>query len=137
MGDLAAKSVLRAPLAHVYEEREDPLSLDGTDAEPGVAAAGIPSGGACPRPTGAGCPFRSGQAGRRRVARAWRHGPVRLPGSCAPWIEKALAVEGGDSGVGNGAQGRNRTTDTAIFSRMLYQLSYLGISRRWAGSAGL
>jgi hypothetical protein len=32
-----------------------------------------------------------------------------------------------------GAQGRNRTTDTAIFSRMLYQLSYLGIRRRpWA-----
>ena len=28
---------------------------------------------------------------------------------------------------GDGAQGRNRTTDTAIFSRMLYQLSYLGI----------
>ena len=28
--------------------------------------------------------------------------------------------------MGNGAQGRNRTTDTAIFSRMLYQLSYLG-----------
>ena len=28
---------------------------------------------------------------------------------------------------GPGAQGRNRTTDTAIFSRMLYQLSYLGI----------
>ena len=27
---------------------------------------------------------------------------------------------------GAGAQGRNRTTDTAIFSRMLYQLSYLG-----------
>jgi hypothetical protein len=27
-----------------------------------------------------------------------------------------------------GAQGRNRTTDTAIFSRMLYQLSYLGTS---------
>ena len=30
----------------------------------------------------------------------------------------------------NGAQGRNRTTDTAIFSRMLYQLSYLGIAAR-------
>ena len=29
----------------------------------------------------------------------------------------------------NGAQGRNRTTDTAIFSRMLYQLSYLGVLR--------
>ena len=28
----------------------------------------------------------------------------------------------------SGAQGRNRTTDTAIFSRMLYQLSYLGAS---------
>ncbi len=28
----------------------------------------------------------------------------------------------------NGAQGRDRTTDTAIFSRMLYQLSYLGTS---------
>ena len=27
----------------------------------------------------------------------------------------------------SGAQGRDRTTDTAIFSRMLYQLSYLGI----------
>jgi hypothetical protein len=29
-------------------------------------------------------------------------------------------------GLQYGAQGRNRTTDTAIFSRMLYQLSYLG-----------
>ena len=27
----------------------------------------------------------------------------------------------------NGARGRIRTTDTAIFSRMLYQLSYPGI----------
>ena len=26
-----------------------------------------------------------------------------------------------------GAQGRNRTTDTRIFSPLLYQLSYLGI----------
>ena len=26
----------------------------------------------------------------------------------------------------NGAQGRNRTTDTGIFSPLLYQLSYLG-----------
>ncbi len=30
----------------------------------------------------------------------------------------------------DGAQGRNRTTDTAIFSRMLYQLSYLGVPRK-------
>ena len=26
----------------------------------------------------------------------------------------------------SGAQGRNRTTDTAIFNRMIYQMSYLG-----------
>jgi hypothetical protein len=32
-------------------------------------------------------------------------------------------------GGGVGAQGRDRTTDTAIFSRMLYQLSYLGTAR--------
>lgn len=32
----------------------------------------------------------------------------------------------------DGAQGRNRTTDTAIFSRMLYQLSYLGVLQRGA-----
>ena len=39
-----------------------------------------------------------------------------------------------------GAQGRDRTTDTAIFSRMLYQLSYLGTSqgrKARLGSAGL
>ena len=29
----------------------------------------------------------------------------------------------------NGAQGRNRTTDTRIFSPLLYQLSYLGLAR--------
>ena len=34
----------------------------------------------------------------------------------------------------NGAQGRNRTTDTVIFSHVLYQLSYLGAeARRTAG----
>jgi hypothetical protein len=27
----------------------------------------------------------------------------------------------------NGAQGRNRTTDTRIFNPLLYRLSYLGI----------
>ncbi len=34
----------------------------------------------------------------------------------------------------DGAQSRNRTSDTAIFSRMLYQLSYLGPF--WATLAG-
>src|SRR5688572_20130008 len=32
--------------------------------------------------------------------------------------------------VESGAQGRNRTTDTVIFSHVLYQLSYLGIPPR-------
>ena len=36
----------------------------------------------------------------------------------------------------NGAQGRNRTTDTAIFNRMLYQLSYLG-AKAWYKSSNL
>ena len=40
---------------------------------------------------------------------------------------KARARRGRTASEGeDGAQGRNRTTDTAIFSRMLYQLSYLG-----------
>ena len=34
----------------------------------------------------------------------------------------------------DGAQGRNRTTDTVIFSHVLYQLSYLGIrGTGWTG----
>jgi hypothetical protein len=32
-------------------------------------------------------------------------------------------------GISDGAQGRNRTTDTVIFSHVLYQLSYLGAGR--------
>ena len=40
--------------------------------------------------------------------------------------ERARTRKNG-AGKTNGAQGRNRTTDTAIFSRMLYQLSYLGV----------
>src|SRR4029077_10390760 len=33
-----------------------------------------------------------------------------------------------------GAQGRNRTTDTRIFSPLLYQLSYLGLRQRGGAS---
>ena len=52
-------------------------------------------------------------------------------------VAQPLAIDGGVtsagiwSGEGNGAQGRSRTTDTAIFSRMLYQLSYLGAPLAW------
>ena len=31
----------------------------------------------------------------------------------------------------NGAQGRDRTADTVIFSHVLYQLSYLGMVSFW------
>jgi hypothetical protein len=33
------------------------------------------------------------------------------------------------AGLSAGAQGRNRTTDTVIFSHVLYRLSYLGVKR--------
>jgi hypothetical protein len=42
------------------------------------------------------------------------------PRNCPRWVKNWRKSED------RGAQGRNRTTDTAIFSRMLYQLSYLG-----------
>ena len=35
----------------------------------------------------------------------------------------------------DGGQGRNRTTDTRIFSPLLYQLSYLAFLRRMAADA--
>jgi hypothetical protein len=37
------------------------------------------------------------------------------------------------SGKEDGAQGRDRTTDTVIFSHVLYQLSYLGAEARRNG----
>ncbi len=36
-------------------------------------------------------------------------------------------------GMTNGGQGRNRTTDTRIFSPLLYQLSYLAMLGRPGG----
>ena len=41
----------------------------------------------------------------------------------------ALGVAGNEVNEESGAQGRDRTTDTAIFSHVLYQLSYLGAPR--------
>jgi hypothetical protein len=37
---------------------------------------------------------------------------------------------------GSGAQGRDRTTDTMIFSHVLYQLSYLGVAAAAAIQTG-
>lgn len=45
-------------------------------------------------------------------------------------------AEGSVGRRGNGAQRRIRTTDTRIFSPLLYQLSYLGLRRLTGSSAG-
>src|SRR6476646_4750676 len=44
-----------------------------------------------------------------------------------PWVSP------GHPAGGDGAQGRDRTTDTVIFSHVLYQLSYLGSWKRAGG----
>lgn len=43
-----------------------------------------------------------------------------------PLFFRALRTFENNGERGNGAQGRNRTSDTVIFSHVLYQLSYLG-----------
>ncbi len=78
---------------------------------------------------------------RRRYGRYLRRGRVdgtSREGRARRGCAKRRAMDCNEGRVGrwsltlltkikaNGAQGRNRTTDTAIFSRMLYQLSYLG-----------
>ena len=50
-----------------------------------------------------------------------------MPRAEGPRMQEAARAMAESQPAGNGAQGRDRTTDTAIFSRMLYQLSYLGI----------
>ena len=50
-------------------------------------------------------------------------------GSWSPDRSLSLALEGWRA-ENIGAEGRSRTADTTIFSRVLYQLSYLG---RWRG----
>src|SRR3954454_17195640 len=53
----------------------------------------------------------------------WKSVPLS---SIRAWSTEIPSLARPFRGLGDGAQGRNRTTDTAIFSRMLYQLSYLG-----------
>ncbi len=43
--------------------------------------------------------------------------------------EKSLPAKGGLWSAVSGAEGQDRTVDTTIFSRVLYQLSYLGTRR--------
>ena len=54
---------------------------------------------------------------------------LRQGGDHPSYYEERNGHQGGylpPSGL-RGAQGRNRTSDTVIFSHVLYQLSYLGI----------
>src|SRR3546814_191624 len=50
-----------------------------------------------------------------------------------PYTTLFRSVSGSDKSR-NGAQGRSRTTDTMIFSHVLYQLSYLGTREEPVGS---
>ena len=65
-----------------------------------------------------------------REQNGWRdytktsHGGEASGVSVRPTIENFSALSGGY----DGAQGRNRTTDTRIFSPLLYRLSYLGMA---------
>ena len=53
-------------------------------------------------------------------------GCVQVRPKCASRISAEPASESLDFQGKDGAQGRNRTSDTRIFSPLLYQLSYLG-----------
>ncbi len=61
----------------------------------------------------------------------WRWGAAPV----ADFLRNRLAAARSGSaaprfaGAADGAQGRIRTTDTLIFSQVLYQLSYLGTAR--------
>ena len=47
-----------------------------------------------------------------------------------PLEARAIQQQCGRRQLEDGAQGRDRTADTVIFSHVLYQLSYLGIRNR-------
>ena len=59
-----------------------------------------------------------------------RYGGHETAKTCAYfWVGKRAECTRGPTWEGwNGAQGRNRTSDTRIFSPLLYQLSYLGLA---------
>ena len=50
--------------------------------------------------------------------------PHSTPARCA--IEQEIGSYEPISNLDRGAEGQNRTADTAVFSRVLYRLSYLG-----------
>ena len=91
----------------------------------------------CPRTARTPDRLRSGRARSGKLRRAcflarrttqWFDRPSPLGRSLEQ--EKAAGSRGGFF-VRNGGQGRNRTTDTRIFSPLLYQLSYLAAKGNW------
>ena len=70
-------------------------------------------------------PLYSNFPSDRRNAR-----PVRAVTAMQVWLEREPCRSGRwQSEYKDGAQGRTRTTDTRIFSPLLYHLSYLGNPR--------
>lgn len=71
------------------------------------------------------------RGGRDRMQSVKKHSVFR---DVKTLCERTVENVGGRS---YGAQGRDRTTDTVIFSHVLYQLSYLGGGRRATKRGGL
>ena len=75
--------------------------------------------------------WRASSGFERRARLAGEPEPRKCPGVCFCSRPAPGPVETDQGRQSNrGAQGRNRTTDTRIFSPLLYRLSYLGVVRR-------
>ena len=61
--------------------------------------------------------------------------PAEVEVEVTPPSRYGPAEQGRSRTLEDGAQGRDRTTDTVIFSHVLYQLSYLGLSASAEASA--
>src|SRR5688500_10914592 len=89
-----------------------------------------------------GRPSGPGRSERRRVAAAAAPAPgckeAIGPSSCVGvYARAAVRSMRRDHDWEVGGQGRNRTTDTRIFSPLLYQLSYLAPACKRAFEAGV
>jgi hypothetical protein len=116
----AAQARTGNPFLPVFSGAMDPLTCSctsklATSSHPGMKTSCLTSrsGVDCARP-------HQCEAGWCRPS-----SPGGFVGHASPYDPGGRATRSGQ--VKRGAQGRDRTTDTAIFSRMLYQLSYLGV----------
>ena len=74
-----------------------------------------------------GPPWDRGEAVPRRPHAGVRQSPTRARRRVRMSVGAIFGRLFNDMPEQNGARGRNRTTDTMIFSHVLYQLSYLGL----------